>query len=374
MKLHCHRPSLSAAFGIVGGVVPSRTPRDILKNVRLAADGETATLTGTDGEVGIRYAISGVEVEKPGETLLPAQRVMSILRELTEEQLTIEVEEGKVRIASGHSEFRLSPEDPAEFPPVADFDQEAYFAVPGDALREAIRRTLFATDVESTRYALGGVLVEPGKEGLTLAATDSRRLAVVEVGCSRCGDPGGGPTAGAVIPSKAMSLIERSVAGAEDADVWIALRNNDVLVKSGNGTIVSRLVEGRFPKYRQVIPAESPIAIDLVAGPFHSAVRQAQIVTSDESRGVDFTFGDGNLTLQSQAADIGASRIEMPIGYDGEPLTITFDPKYVADFLRVLDPETGFALSLSDGDSQAVARVGDGYIYVIMPLSRDRDA
>lgn len=373
MKIHCHRPSLSAAFGIVGGVVPSRTPKDILKNVRLSAERDSATLTGTDSEVGIRYTIPGVEVETPGETLLPAQRVMSILRELTEEGLNIEVNDGKVRIASGHSEFRLSPEDPAEFPPVASFDQEAYFAVPGGALREAIRRTLFATDVESTRYALGGVLVEPGKNGLTLAATDSRRLAVVEVACSKCGDPGGGPTAGAVIPSKAMSLIERSVAGAEDADVWIALRNNDVLIKSGNGTIVSRLVEGRFPKYRQVIPPESPIVIDMIVGPFHTAVRQAQIVTSDESRGVDFTFADGNLTLQSQAADVGASRIEMPIAYSGDPLTITFDPKYVTDLLRVLDPETAFTLHLTDGESQAVMRVGDGYTYVIMPLSRDRE-
>lgn len=373
MKLQCHRPSLAAAFGIVGGVVPSRTPKDILKNVKLVAEGDAVTLTGTDGEIGIRYTISGVEVEQPGETLLPAQRVMHILRELTEEQLALETVEGKIQLASGHSEFRLSPEDPAEFPPVADFEEEAYFAIPGDVLREAIRRTLFATDVESTRYALGGVLVEPGEHGLTLAATDSRRLAVVDVACTKQGDPGSGPANGAVIPSKAMSLIEKSLAGVEDDDVWVALRGNDVLVKSGNGTIVSRLVEGRFPKYRQVIPAESPVVIDMVAGPFHTAVRQAQIVTSDESRGVDFTFSDGNLTLQSQAADVGASKIEMPIPYSGDELTITFDPKYVAEFLRVIDPETAFTLHLTDGESQAVARVGEGYTYVIMPLSRDRD-
>lgn len=374
MKLHCHRPSLSAAFGIVGGVVPSRTPKDILKNVRLAAEGDTATLTATDSEVGIRYTISGVEVGKPGETLLPAQRMVSILRELTEEKLSLEVNDGKVRIASGHSEFRLSPEDPAEFPSVATFDEAAYFSIPGSVLREAIRRTIFATDVESTRYALGGVLVEPGENGLTLAATDSRRLAVVEIPCTKHGDPSGGPSNGAVIPSKAMSLIERSIAGADDDEVWIALRNNDVLVKSGNGTIVSRLVEGRFPKYRQVIPAESPIVVDMVAGPFYTAVRQAQIVTSDESRGVDFTFSEGNLTLQSQSADVGASKIELPIPYSGEDLTITFDPKYVADVLKVLDADTAFTLSLTDGESQAVVRVGDGYTYVIMPLSRDREA
>jgi DNA polymerase-3 subunit beta len=299
---------------------------------------------------------------------------MSILRELTEEQVSIEVTDGKVNIASGHSEFRLSPEDPVEFPSVAVFDQDAYFSGPGSVLREASRRTLFATDVESTRYALGGVLIEPGEKGLTLAATDSRRLAVVEIPCSKTGDPASGPANGAVIPSKAMSLIEKSIAGAEDDEVFLALRNSDVLVKSGNGTIASRLVEGRFPKYRQVIPASSPIAIDMVAGPFYTAVRQAQIVTSDESRGVDFTFSEGNLTLQSQAADVGASKIEMPIPYNGEELTITFDPKYVADFLRILDSETAFTLNLTDAESQAVARVGDGYTYVIMPLSRDREA
>ena len=373
MKLHCHRPALAAAFGIVGSVVPTRTTKDILKCVRLNVEGDTATLTGTDAEIGIRYVIGGVEADAPGETLLPSARVVQILRELTEEQVSLEEADGKVWIRSGRSEFRLSPEDPAEFPAVAGFSEEAYFSIPGAALREAVRRTLFATDVESTRYALGGVLIEPNETGLTLAATDSRRLAVVELPCTRHGDPGSGPASGAVIPSKAMSLIEKSIAGADDDEVFLALRNNDVLIKSGNGTIVSLLVEGRFPKYKQVIPAAQPIIINMVVGPFYTAVRQAQIVTSDESRGVDFQFADGTLTLQSQAADVGASTISLPIPYEGDPLTITFDPKYVAEFLRVLDTDTPFTLHLTDSDSQAVMRVEGGYTYVVMPLSRDRD-
>ena len=373
MKLHCHRPALSSAFGIVGGVVPSRTTRDVYKNVKLVADGDAATLSGTDGEIGIRYTIAGVTVGQPGEALLPKDRVTQILRELTEEEVKLDVSEEKIIVSSGHSEFRLNPDDPAEFPNVAAFDEEAYFSVPGSVLREAIRRTLFATDVESTRYALGGVLVEPTETGLTLAATDSRRLAVVEIPCERHGDPGSGPSSGAVIPSKAMSLIEKSIAGAEDDEVRLALRGNSVLVRSGNGTITAILVEGRFPKYRQVIPAHSPISIPMVAGPFHVAVRQAQIVTSDETRGVDFTFADGTLTLSSLAADVGASKIELPVPYDGESLTIKFDPKYVAEFLRVLDPQTPFTLSLIDSSSQAVMRVDGGYTYVVMPLSRDQD-
>ena len=174
-----------------------------------------------------------------------------------------------------------------------------------------------------------------------------------------------------------MGLIERSIAAndneGDDAEVHLATHANHVLVRSGNSTIYSRLVEGRFPRYRDVIPRDASVNVELVVGPFLTTVRQAQIVTSDESRGVDFTFSEGNLTLQSQAADVGASKIELPIPHNGETLTITFDPKYVAEFLRVLDPETAFTLHLSDGESQAVARVGEGYTYVIMPLSRDRD-
>ena len=168
-----------------------------------------------------------------------------------------------------------------------------------------------------------------------------------------------------------MSLIASTISD-EDAEVHLAIHTNDALVRSGNCTISSRLVQGRFPKYQAVIPDETPISIDMVVGPFFSAVRQAQIVTSEDSRGVDFTFAEGTLTLTSSAADVGQSKIEMPISYDGEAVTITFDPRFVADFLRVLDSETSFVFGLKDGDSQAVMRVGDSFTYVVMPLSRDR--
>lgn len=371
MKLNCHRASLATALQIVSGVVPTRTPKEILKNVKLHVDGGKAVLIGTDQEVGIRFEVAGVETDSTGEVLLPTQRVVSILRELGDDQVTLEATEGKLSIKGGQSEFNLSTEDPSEFPPVAAFEDSEYFTVNAATLREMIKRTIFATDTESTRYALGGVLLELTPERATLAATDSRRLAVVSAAAQVVGEVNVENTT-PVVPSKAMQLIERSLPDGEDDVALIAIHANDVLVKCGGSTIYSRLVEGRFPKYSDVIPTDFSSSVELVIGPFYSAVRQAQIVTNEESRGVDFSFSNGKLTLASSAADVGQSNVELPIAYDGEEFTITFDPRFVADFLRILDNGMTVKLNLIDGESPAVFTTEDQYRYVVMPLSRDQ--
>ena len=368
MKLQCPRQSLAAALQTVSGVVPTRTPKEILKNVKLhLADGK-ATLLATDSEVGIRCEIAGVETDSVGDVLLPTKRIVDILREVQDETIVLDVTEEALWVRTGRSEFRLSVEDPAEFPDVAVFNDDSYFVVSGRQLRQAIQRTLFAADVESTRYALGGILVDAGKGTMALAATDSRRLAVSPAACTATGDAS--TSHRPVVPSKAMQLIERTIHDDEQ-EVHLAFHANDVLVRSGTSTVYARLVEGRFPKYQDVIPRNFEIAIELVAGPFLSAVRQSMIVTNEESRGVDFKFADGNLTLNSVGADVGTSRVEMPIAYDGSSITITFDPKYVADFLKVLDPSSSVTLNLNDSNSAAVFKADGDYTYIVMPLAQD---
>jgi len=369
MKLHCHRSSLATAFQVVQGVIPSRTPKDILKNVKLQVTDGKVILIGTDQEVGIRYEIPGIEADASGEAIFPTMRMISILRELTSDGVDLEITQDLIKITSGQSEFQLSAEDPAEFPPVPTFDAEAFYVLPAKNLKEAIHRTVFATDVESTRYALGGVLIEIEGTSVALAATDSRRLAVAKTTCS-CEGEIGEHNPRPVIPAKAMSLIEKSIT-EEDENVSLCIHPNDILVKCGRSTIYARLVEGRFPNYRDVVPSEFQTMIEIVAGPFYSAVKQSQIVTSEESRGVDFVFHDGKLTLSSKVADIGQSTIEMPISYEKDQIRITFDPTFVADFLRIVDSETHLTLCLNDSESAAVLRTEDSYTYVIMPLSQD---
>jgi DNA polymerase-3 subunit beta len=358
---------LTSAFQTVSGVVPARTPRDILRNIKLVVADRRATLIGTDQEVGIRCQLPEVITDSTGESLLPTQRMSAILRELQAEEVALEAGEGCLWVRGGQSEFRLSTEDPAEFPDVEPFTGENYHSVSGRSLRRLIQRTLFATDVESTRYALGGILLDLKADRITLAATDSRRLAVDWTTCSAEGsqrEEQGQP----VLPSKAMSLIERSI--RDEEDVRIHVRNNDALVQIGSTTVYTRLVEGRFPKYEDVIPREYRVTIELLVAPFFAAVRQSMIITDDESRGVDFTFAGGTLRLSSQASNVGSSQIELPVSYDGPELVITFDPRFVADFLKVLDPTSQISLNLVDDNSAAVFKADENYTYVVMPLAR----
>lgn len=370
MQLTCDRVPFSAAFQTAASAVPARTPKDVLRNVYMHVGSKGVELVGTDQEVGIRYSVEGVTTTSTGEALLPTARVSSILRELQDDQFEIQVEEQSLTINAAGSKFRLASEDPRDFPPVPEFDATDYFKIPAAVFRQIIRRTSFATDLESTRYALGGLLVEFEDGKVTVAATDSRRLAVATAACEAEGSPRA-PEKTTVVPTRAMALLERSVdADAEFVD--IAVRDNDVLMRSGRCVIYSRLVEGRFPKYRDVIPTTGAVSIPLTGGPFHAAVRQGQIVTDEESRGVDFTFANALLTLSSRAQDVGESKIELPIEYDHEEIRITFDPRYVSDFLKVLTPETLVDLQLTSSEHAAVFRVEDSYTYVIMPLSQNR--
>jgi len=370
MQLKCDRNLFSHAFLTVASAVPSRTPKDILRNVYLHLDSNGVQLVGTDQEVAIRYEVDGVTTSSTGDALLPNQRVSSILRELQDDEFEISVEDQAMTLQAASSRFRLSSEDPREFPPVPEFNESDYFRVPSGVFRQMIRRTAFATDVESTRYALGGILLEFDDDRVTLAATDSRRLAVASAACESEGSPSI-PDRATVIPTRAMSLLERSIDDQQEC-VDIAVRDNDVIMRTGRCAIYSRLVEGRFPKYRDVIPKNVAITVPMSVGPFHAAVRQSQIITDEESRGVDFQFNDNTLKLSSRAQDVGESSVELPIEFTSDEIRITFDPRYVSDFLKVLNPESLVELRLTNADQAAVFQVEDSYTYVIMPLAQDR--
>jgi DNA polymerase-3 subunit beta len=371
MKITCEREKLLHAFQTAAGVAPTRSPKPILQNLKLEVGPDKGILMGTDLEVGIRLDVPGLLVETPGNAVLPIARSLAILRETGDEKLAIESDGRKIRVRGQRSEFQLPSENPDEFPAVAAFEEEKFHEMPAPFFRELIHRTAFATDNESSRYALGGVLIELTADRITAVATDGRRLARQEGPAQSVGGHETGDRT-TIVPTRAMQLLERAL-GDSEAPLQLAARDNDILVRCGPLMMYSRLVEGRFPKWRDVFPRrESTTRVELTAGPFWATVRQAAIVTSEERRGVDFTFAEGKLVLAAHGAELGESHVELPIAYDGPELGITLDPRYLSDFLRVLGPEATLTLDLRDAESAAVCSTEDGYAYVIMPLAREQ--
>ncbi len=374
MKARCKRKELLAALGMVSGVVPTRSPKPILQNVKLVVDADAGTtLMATDLEVGIRHKVYGVTAYEPGSVILPTDKMSSILAKCSDAEIDIETEGDKLIIRSLYAKFELPSEDPALFPEVPDFAATSYHVVAAADLRKLIRRTMFATDVESTRYALGGVLIELTSDTITMVGTDGRRLAKMSAPAETENDtpnPAGSP----VIPVKALKLIDRNL-DDDELSVHIAIQaGSSVLIRtSDQGAIIySRLVEGRFPRYQDVFPADVDVKIPLDVALLRQAVDQASILTSDESRGVDFQFSGETLTLSSQAADVGSSKVTMPIHYEGKEVDITFDPRYLTDALKTIDDDATITAELIDHKNAAVFKTEDQYSYVVMPLTRDR--
>ena len=367
MKALCHREGLLAACQLASVAVAARDIKPILRNLKAIAEPESCTLMATDLELGIRLEVRGVKVEETGEAILPAARLTSILREATDEELSVDANSDRCIVHGQFNEFEMPGENPAEFPDLPTFADEKYHEIAAGALREMIRRTVFAASKENPRYAMNGLLWELEGKLARLVATDCRRLALVE---GAAVDHGGHSTQGqtSVVPTKAMNLLERNLQDDEET-VRVTLRPNEALFKTSRAMIYSRLVEGRFPNYREVFPKKQTVKVPLVVGPFQAAVRQAAIMTDEESKRVMFAFTKKKVTLQARGAEAGRSKVELPLDYDGKEVNISFDAHFLTDMLRVLQPDAALVLELVDGGSPALFRSGTDYSYLVMPLT-----
>ncbi|HEV3416895.1 MAG TPA: DNA polymerase III subunit beta, partial [Pirellulales bacterium] len=216
MKLICDRDQLLSAFQTAAAVAPLRSPKPVLQNVKIEATKESVVLLATDLEVGIRIKVAGIEVEAPGSALLPIGRVGLILRESSgDTKLMIDTTPQGTVIKGERSEFRLPAENADEFPSVAAFTDGKYHEVAARLFRELIRRTIFATDNESSRYALGGVLLEMVEKRITAVGTDGRRLAKMEGPAQSVGGHQNADMM-TIVPARAMQLMERAFSDADE--------------------------------------------------------------------------------------------------------------------------------------------------------------
>src|SRR6059058_5054651 len=250
MKFSVAKEKLLDGLQQVQNVVSTRTTLPILSNVLLQAQGNEIHLTTTDLDVGVRVSCEA-DVEKEGATTLPARRLFNIVRELPSSEIQVDVNgKNAASIRSGQSFFKILGLPEEEFPPLPKFENAKVVTMRQKDLREGLRKTSYAISTDETRYVLNGILFSFKENKLTMVATDGRRLALVdlEVEFPRSDE------VEIIVPTKAVTELSRLV--GEDGQVRMSVSENQVAFEVGNTLLVSKLVEGNYPNYRQVIPAE----------------------------------------------------------------------------------------------------------------------
>jgi DNA polymerase-3 subunit beta len=383
MKITCDRKALARGFSFAASVVPSRSPKPILMSVMMEAreDG-TTILSASNLEISVAVPVPGVTVDRPGYCLLRADRVAAVLGATADDTLVIEAgdNEPTVTLRGLRSEFHLSMDDPDLYPAVpAGVEGERVEVRAGDLLR-AVRRTVYATDPENSRYALGGLHVEPTDDGLILVGTDGRRLSHSMVPISDALPTSWAAADGhpvpmrPVVPVAAWKLAMRLLADCEDDDpVSFAYDARSARLLIGGATIATNLVSGRFPEWRQVIPPTIGARVyPFAAGDLRRSVEQAAITTTQESSAILFQFADGSLCLSSTASDVGSSRVDLPLlaGTGTDSLTVSLTPRYVTDVLRSLGDEAEVEVRVIDAKNAVRIDAGPGFGAIVMPLTQ----
>jgi DNA polymerase-3 subunit beta len=375
MKVLINRAALVEALGLASSVVLARTPKPVLTCVKLIANAsaaggaKTLTVVATDMELALQYTLTQVDIATAGIALIPAGKLSEIVNNSPDDTLTLETNADTTVIKGSDAHYKVFGYNPEEFPPVSGFDGAPDFSLTAASLKTLLDRTRFAAAREMTRYAINGVLFEKKGKKLSLVATDGHRLAQTRDDTIA----EGGKDVSAVVPIKAINLIERLLTDPEQT-VSLQFKENKLFVQIGSetggvtATMSTSLVEGTFPPYGDVIPKDSDKKVTLNRDRFFSAVRRAALLTNEESKGVRLAFSNGTLSISSRAPEMGEAKIDLPVEYGGEALEIGFNPTYLLDALKVADQET-VTFEMKTPNKPGLLRSGPGFLYVVMPVN-----
>ena len=361
MKFSVAKDKLLEGMQAVQNVVSTRTTLPILSNVLIRAEDGVLRLTTNDLDVGMATSVEA-KVEKTGGTTIPARRLAGIVKELPAAEVSVEVDgKNTASIRCGASFFKMLclPED--EFPALPKLENAKSFTLKQKDLKDALRKTSYAISTDETRYVLNGILFSFKENKLTLVATDGRRLALVDLEAEfpRSSE------VDVVIPTKCVGELQRLL--SEDGEVKLAVGENHVSFEAGGKLLVSKLIEGNYPNYRQVIPAESRERITIERELLLNAVRRVALLSSEKSNSVKLNFSKNNLEIVANTPEIGEAHESLAIQYKGKDFAVAFNPVFLQDPLRNL-LEDEIHLEVSDEMSPGVIKVSSPFLYVLMPM------
>jgi DNA polymerase-3 subunit beta len=306
------------------------------------------------------------KVTQPGSTTLPVKKLFGIVRELNGD-IDIEVDDKNIAIIrSGSSFFKINGLGADEFPPLPKFKDDKKVALSQETIRSMLKKTAFAVSTDESRYVLNGIFISLKEGKMTFVATDGRRLALVdeevEVSEKSSGE--------FIVPAKAVNELTRLLQDKGTVEIKFGENQASFALQNENSfsvLLITKLIEGNYPNYRQVIPGEAKERITLMREEFQQALRRAEIMTSEKANSVKLAFGRNNLTITANSPEVGEARETMAINYKGKEFAIAFNPRYMIDPLGALTEDEVF-LELIDELSPGVLKVNGPFLYVVMPM------
>ena len=365
MNLTISKDQIISGLQAVQNVVSTRTTLPILSNVLLRAEGSHVEFTATDLDVTVSCKVEA-KVTKPGATTLPVKKLFGIVRELSSE-IEIEVDEKNIAsIRSGSSYFKIHGLSADEFPPLPQFKDDKKVSLPQENIKAMVKKTSFAVSTDESRYVLNGLFVSLKEGKMTVVATDGRRLALVdeevEISEKSSGE--------FIIPAKAVNELTRLFQEKGEVEIKLGENQASFALKDDKGfsvLLITKLIEGNYPNYRQVIPNEMKERVSLVREELLHALRRAEIMTSEKANSVKLTFSRNNLTITANSPEVGEARETIAISYKGNDISIAFNPSYLIDPLNALTEDEVF-FELIDELSPGVLKINGPFLYVVMPM------
>ncbi len=364
MKLTLRTPELLAQLQTVTRVASTRSAVQALSGVKLVA-GATAELLATDTEVGLRVPLAA-QVERPGEVVVPARLFLDVIRALPADTVTLELRtaEQDLEIVSGSATFHLRTLRLDDFPPLPAPDEQSRVSVPAQAFAETVAKVARSASRDETRPVLTGILVSASGQELRMVATDSYRLSVMETALETA-------LAGsfeANVPARALQELARIAQHTDAEELSVSVGQNQAVFEVGGVVLSSRLIDGQFPNYRQLLPDAVEHELRIASGELADVVRRVSLL-AQKNAPLRLAFDEGQLTVSAQTPDVGEASEVLPVPFRGERFEIGFNPEFLRDGVESVDSGDVLVKLISPLRPGLIESADDGgFVYLIMPI------
>jgi DNA polymerase-3 subunit beta len=360
MKFKAEKDVLISGIQTVQNVISAKSALPILSNILIESQQDGLRLTATDLDIGISCVIP-VDIQEAGAITVPAKRFSDIIKELPMDSVNITTKKNNlVVIETELCQFKIMGLAREEFPKLPELKDKEVTKLEQVGLKQMLNLTAFAVSFDETRYILNGILFKINKNNLTLVATDGKRLAIIEKKLKQELDK----DIQFIIPIKTIHELNRNL--KDEGELSLILGSNQVLFDLGSVLVISRLIEGEFPDYKQVIPPQSNNKMKIDRGQFLLAVKRAALLSTPDYQAVKLEMFKNKLVISKSTPDIGESREEVSVEYSGKELAIGFNPGYLIDVLKNLTVEN-IEFELTDSEKPGVIRI-NGYVYIVLPM------